>query len=890
MNRRAVFGTMLTLLLVSMSPLAFNIETAKAEPRIWTVDDDEPADFHTVEDAISSPQVVGGDTIFVYNGTYYDPIVVTKAVSLIGESKDAVMRGSISVETDNVTIRNFMIQDGYFHLGRGPFEHRSFKNIAIIDNAVNGSVQMFNTVNATIRENRLTNGGIWVEAFPLPLPTFGNNTIAQNIITNAGVGIFIRFSIRNKIIRNTLSGNDAGILLEGDNTTVLDNLVGDGGIGIHLVSVNNRLAGNRLVNNLYNLGFGYGWAHANYIDTTNTINGMPVYYLVNQSNTVLDPDTYPHIGFLALINCVNVTVKDLAFTRNGQGILLEGGSGIFVQNCFVVENVVGVLSRAPLDEQNTGHTFVGNTISDNGLGMWLQASGLNSITNNTFEDNTRTNVPHQIRVHYGDLRQSYGWASGALSLYGSTSNTIIGNTMINSDEGIYLGIFSDNNTLRNNTMIDNLHNFGVEHYERRLSCYVQDIDQTNLVQGKPIIYWVNQHDTQVPKNAGYVAIVNSTNISIKDLNLSKNRQGILIVSCNNSLISGNRISATACGVVVRQSAKQFPGPLYHSMNITIYSNAITACGTAICLYSGEGHTVSSNCISGNIAGIRVKMPSSHTVILANTITNCTYWGHEKVPHDSWLWDVGIYGPAGIDIESPNNVVAGNTISYNEIGMTIGLLTMVGANVIYHNNFINNLYRPAMIGSINLWDNGYPSGGNYWSDCTREDFYSGPYQNETGSDGIGDYPYALSEWMGPDVPPEWREQCDNYPLMEPWVPPGALADLVRRRAWPEHTHYRISNDEDEHQTLHAQVKNLGNQTVWVKLTFNISKNGVPSNIIESEPVLIPEGAIAELLVDFGPLANTDVGRYHVSATCWYSHNKIAWVQGQERKAFKFHVVL
>jgi len=127
-------------------------------------------------------------------------------------------------------------------------------------------------------------------------------------------------------------------------------------------------------------------------------------------------------------------------------------------------------------------------------------------------------------------------------------------------------------------------------------------------------------------------------------------------------------------------------------------------------------------------------------------------------------------------------------------------------------------------------------------------------------------------------------------MEPWVLPGALADLVRRRAWPEHTHYRISNDENEHQTLHAQVKNLGNQTVWAKLTFNISKNGVPSNIIESEPVLIPEGAIAELLVDFGPLANTDVGKYHVSVTCWYSHNKIAWVQGQERKAFKFHVVL
>jgi hypothetical protein len=58
----------------------------------------------------------------------------------------------------------------------------------------------------------------------------------------------------------------------------------------------------------------------------------------------------------------------------------------------------------------------------------------------------------------------------------------------------------------------------------------------------------------------------------------------------------------------------------------------------------------------------------------------------------------------------------------------------------------------------MWDDGYPSGGNYWSDYRGVDLYSGPYQNETGSDGIGDTPYVIDE-----------NNVDHYPLMNPWTP-------------------------------------------------------------------------------------------------------------------------
>jgi parallel beta-helix repeat protein len=90
--------------------------------------------------------------------------------------------------------------------------------------------------------------------------------------------------------------------------------------------------------------------------------------------------------------------------------------------------------------------------------------------------------------------------------------------------------------------------------------------------------------------------------------------------------------------------------------------------------------------------------------------------------------------------SGNNVIFGNDIRNNGGGMW---LDSSGGNTAYHNNFENNFYHVAGPSvSMNVWDNGYPSGGNYWSDNIGADSHRGPYQNETGSDGICDAPYVV----------------------------------------------------------------------------------------------------------------------------------------------------
>jgi parallel beta-helix repeat protein len=108
-------------------------------------------------------------------------------------------------------------------------------------------------------------------------------------------------------------------------------------------------------------------------------------------------------------------------------------------------------------------------------------------------------------------------------------------------------------------------------------------------------------------------------------------------------------------------------------------------------------------------------------------------------------DSGVYLRGG----SSNNTFSGNTIENNSNGMIISDPTCQ-FNMVYGNNFIGNSQQLQFFGT-NYFDDGYPAGGNYWSDAVGTDLKSGPDQNEVGGDGILDQGYpGSSPW-------------DRYPL-------------------------------------------------------------------------------------------------------------------------------
>jgi parallel beta-helix repeat protein len=108
--------------------------------------------------------------------------------------------------------------------------------------------------------------------------------------------------------------------------------------------------------------------------------------------------------------------------------------------------------------------------------------------------------------------------------------------------------------------------------------------------------------------------------------------------------------------------------------------------------------------------------------------------------------------------STYNTVTRNVFKDNSEGMYFCCGSRL--NIVFHNTFINNTdWNSDDQVSGNEWDSGYPLGGNYWDDYTGIDIYSGEGQNISGSDGIGDTPYEVSDHY---------ERVDRYPLMEPIV--------------------------------------------------------------------------------------------------------------------------
>ena len=136
--------------------------------------------------------------------------------------------------------------------------------------------------------------------------------------------------------------------------------------------------------------------------------------------------------------------------------------------------------------------------------------------------------------------------------------------------------------------------------------------------------------------------------------------------------------------------------------------------------------------------------------------------------------------AGIEINSDFNLISHLDLIGNRNGLRLG--DLADKNKIYHNNFFDNLQNALDIGKLNKWDDGYPSGGNYWDDYTGTD---------SNSDGIGDISYFIPGGSGED----------RYPLMRPYGftnnPPGVpeINGPAKGRPNIEYEFTIVSTDED-----------------------------------------------------------------------------------------------
>jgi len=360
--------------------------------------------------------------------------------------------------------------------------------------------------------------------------------------------------------------------------------------------------------------------------------------------------------------------------------------------------------------------------------------------------------------------------SGIL-LYCSNNCTIRNTSTSKNFVGIFL-FRSPGTTLRHNSMSENRYNFGVDGYSSR--DFIHDADESNTVEGKALCYWVNEHNRRVPSYAGCVVAFNCTGVVAKDLDLAKNYDGILFVYTANSSIENVKVSSNYIGI-----------HLSHSDTNLVCDNNVTSAyvGVGVYLDKCRSNHISQNIVQKGQKGIEIYDSINNEIHLNNMSDNACGLFLDECNANSLLSNILCENFIGIWMyHSDENIVGVNEVSHDVYGIiltgakgnvirentvtdniSVGNWIGVGLwseqsfnNTIHHNNFVDNTFHIHSLESINEWDNGYPSGGNYWSGYTGSDQFNGPYQNETGSDGIGDTPYVIDP-----------NNQDQYPLMNPW---------------------------------------------------------------------------------------------------------------------------
>jgi parallel beta-helix repeat protein len=265
----------------------------------------------------------------------------------------------------------------------------------------------------------------------------------------------------------------------------------------------------------------------------------------------------------------------------------------------------------------------------------------------------------------------------------------------------------------------------------------------------------------VPADAGYVALINCTNITVQNLNLTNNGQGILVYSTTDSVITRNHIIDNrydGIRLIVSQNINVTKNNITNNThgiwmdgssgsNIISENNIINNHENGINIYLSSGTAIVGNTLSGNNgSGIKLWSESDSNVISSNILANSTIGIQIEKSANNTISGNNITNnsDSGIHLWDSNSTIIGNNIIDNGFGIRVYSCS----NVIHHNNFVKNTVQAYTDGSIGTWDNG--SEGNYWSD------YNG---RDTNDNGIGDAPYLID-----------ANNQDNYPLIQYWGSP------------------------------------------------------------------------------------------------------------------------
>ncbi len=496
----------------------------------------------------------------------------------------------------------------------------------------------------------------------------------------------------------------------------------------------------------------------------------------NMNTTIIDGQGLDTAIYITAdwVNITGVTIKSFNTTTIRTGVILH-----ITENCSIMNN----------------------NISNNDKGVYLWYSNNNIVSENIISNNTR----------------------GILN-YFSDYTSIAQNTLVDNEYAIYIQS-SKQNEIYGNSMISNgifIRGDFINEWNSHT------IDSLNSVNHKPVYYWRNKSGGIIPQGAGQVILANCSEVTVENQKLVNGSVGVIIGFSSNIFISNNNVSNQSYGfyiyncqfisiikcniihniiggITIRKSngseirenwISNNNDGIYHYQcsKSNIIGNIFLNNRDALYVHGGTHNIISFNNFSQNSVESLLCVMGNHTKISSN-IVSYNYIGLQFILMDySYVTGnkISYNEHHGINFQgSHNNTISGNNVTNNSKGIyfsqskdniVIGndfysnfedgiYLYLSNNNKIHHNNLINN-YNQSYDDTYNgnQWDNGYPSGGNYWSDFdeTSEgayDDYKGVNQDIIGWDGIvdngtgaggGKNPYEIDD-----------DSHDNYPLIWPY---------------------------------------------------------------------------------------------------------------------------
>jgi len=338
--------------LVKMMPLLFififvplTAPTAFASPQILNVNQSL-----TITEALRSAK--DGDTIIVENGTYYERLIVDKAVTLIGQNGPVIDGGGqdnvVELIAPKIVLRGFTIRNSGYLLSQGDagIVIRTAPHIIIENNRFEDvlyGVQVRNSSNVVIRDNTFYSRDLAVpQRGDLIRVWYSDDLLIECNRVHNGRDVVIWYSDNAMVRGNHIHNGRYGLhFMYCDETTVEDNHLIGNSVGVYLMySHRLKIHKNWFINNHGASGYGVG-----------------------------------------LKDVRQVTVTENFMASNRSGIFMDYASGQFRKN-LIAFNDTGI-ALLPSSRKNK---FLSNSLIDNHQQVTVEGQG-SSNNGNLWEGN-----------------------------------------------------------------------------------------------------------------------------------------------------------------------------------------------------------------------------------------------------------------------------------------------------------------------------------------------------------------------------------------------------------------------------------------------------------------------------------------------------------------------